>query len=232
MRKRFTLLAVFMLLALMHSPAQENKEPNIIYRPTDHEISTGVLNLFGEISTSSASARSTVNSSLVNYMPPGFTVGYRYHINNSAIRTGFNFSSGFAQTEKDTINPQETNEYSSFAFYAGYQYGFYHKRSCFYMGMDLIYESMQSEYITDRKPHYYKKETFDKGAFGFRPFIGVRYFISRRISLSTETFFNFRWFTMDSETVNIEDEVTESMHLTGNVMNFGPVGAVSVNFHL
>ncbi len=232
MRLRFTLLAAVMLFALMQLAAQENKDSQITYRPTDHEISTGVLNLFGEIPAGASSARSSVLSGLADYNPPEITLGYRYHIDRSALRAGFGFTSSFAETEEDTIKPKETNRYSKFAFYAGYQYGFYHKRSSFYLGIDVLYESQQSEYISDRKPVFYSKETRDHSAYGFRPFLAVRYFISPRISFSTETYFNLRWFTMDSETVNIEGEITESQYVTGNKMSFGPVGAVSVNFHL
>lgn len=224
---RFMLLLSFVLLFSVLSKSQTKQEIN--YGSFTHELNVGVLNLFGEIPEVEVTGTylGSGQSNLEEYEAPGFSVGYKYHSESSAFRAGLGASIYYIEDDSTV-----TDKYSAFAFYSGYQYEISGQRSSVYFGADLFLELQNYEYVYDQAPDYYKKTVKDHNAYGLRPFIGIQFFVSKHVSLSTESYFYLRWFNMSTKEFNMDDEKTGEQNNSGHNMKFGPLGTVSVNFHL
>lgn len=233
MDKRILIVVLLMVsVSAFGQQKKENQSP-VKIKPSNHELNVGVMNLFGtlpKVEVNTAYMKSITSANMKEYTPPGFTLGYKYHFGLSAIRSGFGLAFYSAETAND--DPKLKESFSSYSFFAGYQYEYRFHRSAIYFGLDALYELQNSEYIHDQKPAYYAKTTKEHSAFGGRPFLGVRFFINEHISLSTETQFYMRWYILDSRTVDAAGETKEKQKIEGSIMEFGPLGTVSINFHL
>lgn len=224
----FSFLFVFTSGFLQAQSEKEEESPD--YSPGIHEFNVGVLNLFGELPEISQSSRgSGTQSGLEEYEAPGFSIGYKYHTGSSAFRTGLGMS--FYHGENDSTITEDS---SAFAMYAGYQYEILRNRSCLYLGGDLFFENQNATRIKEKIPFpdFYEKTNQIHFAYGLRPFVGIRFFVSEHISLSTETYYYLRWFDMTEKVFDEDGDKTSEENITGSNMKFGPIGTVSVNFHL
>ncbi|MFO8086272.1 MAG: hypothetical protein R6T91_00515 [Bacteroidales bacterium] len=216
------------LLVGQNSSEQQKKIPM-----SPHEIQLGVANLLGDFVTNQESSLSNVRSiqggSISAYDEPSMALGYRYHIDNSAIRAGFNMA--FYKGETEDMDPQKSEKYSLGSFYLGYQYEFLFPRTSLFTGMDVFIEQQKYEYISDQLPTFYEKRTSDNQGYGVRPFLGVRFFVNKHISLSTTSFYYIRSYTLKYEKVDQDGVEMDKETVNGSTMKFGPLGTIAINFH-
>lgn len=232
MKKAITLI-VFLNFYGFFLLAQNTSEQHKKIPMSPHEIQVGVANLLGNFVTGQESSLSNVRSiqggSISAYDEPSMALGYRYHINNNAIRAGFNVA--FYKGETEDMEPKKAEQYSLGSFYLGYQYEFLFSRTSLFTGMDVFVEQQNYEYIVDQLPTFYEKRTSDHQAYGVRPFVGVRYFLNEHISLSTTSFYYIRSYTLKDKKVNQEGTEMEKETINGSTMKFGPLGTIAINFH-
>ncbi|MFO8054573.1 MAG: hypothetical protein R6U19_05340 [Bacteroidales bacterium] len=232
---------LFLFFFSLIAPAQSGSKDQDTEKETQkfkvhgHEFNTGVMNLFGVKSivqgTAGISTKSTNIGKIRGYDPPGFALGYKYHINGSALRAGFGYAYHHAESEEE--EPKLIESYSGTSFYLGYHYELQFPRTALYFGVDGLYETQFIEKITENIPdEFYESETIDDNAYGARPFIGIRFFVTEHFSLSTESYFYMRWFTLKDKKVDGDGEELRNKEFYGNNMHFGPLGTISINFHL
>ncbi|MCF8331493.1 MAG: hypothetical protein K9H84_03490 [Bacteroidales bacterium] len=227
------LLSTLLLIGFSVYGQEDNQDKKVTINPSEHEINLGVMNLFGlslpNQTSSGGSIKSIQGTDLTQYKPPSLALGYKYHIENSALRTGFGFSNYSAETKSD--DPKQKESYSEFAIYAGYQYEWSFPRTAFYIGLDAIYETKNLELVFDQKPTYYEESTKKHQAYGSRPFLGLRVFLNKHVSFSTESYFYMRWYTLDLKMVDDEGAELGKSTINGSKMQFGALGLISVNYH-
>lgn len=170
-------------------------------------------------------------------MPPTYGISYKYHFTKLALRTGLDFNtdrSNIKETASSSSTPSsEKTEYRFTRF--GARLGLEVKKDAgktqWFAGGDLFYEHFNSRYEytnTGIEDEY----SFNRDSYGISPLVGVRYYVSKIISLSVESKLN-----MFNNIYNIAYDNFDSFpdfytyKGSGFSMKFSPIGQIGVNVH-
>ena len=158
-------------------------------------------------------------------------IGYRFHFKKSAIRSRVSFGSS-NRTQDNGVSNKYT--YSSlFSDVAlGYELHLNKGKSQLFYGADLNFNIIKNESKTENT---IQDITYENGSsklgYGISPIIGMKYFFTPVISMSTELRFqfeNYETVTTNKSSQNTEENKTSEK---GTEFSVGPKGFVSINFH-
>lgn len=201
------------------------------------------------------------NNLLKNDNSPLYGISYKYNIlnNRAALRlqTFFNYNSD--NDEKDySSNSTNSTEYYNYIvnLSLGFEAHKNFKRTQFYYGVDFSFTyselsnnstntSEQRYYTNNQDPDYYTMITVDyinsiednMKKYGINPFLGFKFFISPKVSISTETKFIFELYYEKSKQKNSNNYPdnwvvnTTKSNSDGFISKFGPIGNLSVSYY-
>jgi hypothetical protein len=198
------------LLLFQFSIAQDTTK----YSNKKNEINIGYFNLF---------ELNSINN---------FGIGYKCVMGNGAFRIGTSFYYNYSDRSDNSYNNYQSTQKSITIFpRIGYEFRQNYNRIIVYYGFDLcgsIGEYMNKNYYSGT---YNSKEVITNSGIGLSPFIGVKFFINKRISISTETSFNFMYSCEKSKSSTIYDTHVNETDTRSIIAKLSPLGIVSINFH-
>ncbi|MBI4931881.1 MAG: hypothetical protein HY841_14050 [Bacteroidetes bacterium] len=172
-----------------------------------------------------------------NMTVPTYGLSYKFHFRKIALRAGLDFNT-------DRSNLKKTKSYSSTSLTSKEEYWFSRfggrigmevkkdaGKTQWYAGGDLFFEYFSSKYqftdlgiIDDYK--------FTRITFGMSPLIGVRYYLSKIISLSAESKFNIYYNTYKIDYMNTDPSPYWYIYIgSGLSTKISPIGQIGVNIH-
>lgn len=157
-------------------------------------------------------------------------IGYKRMSKTGAWRfgTGLSFSASDSDNDNGGI---QTSDYFLVAPRIGYEWHQNFNRLQLQYGTDLathFYRSSLED--TNEAIDYYRFEQKTVNKYSIRPFLGLKVFITKSISLSTETYLDIGFSTLTFESNNNTPTNTIRKEKTTSVM-LGPLGVFSINFH-
>jgi hypothetical protein len=159
-----------------------------------------------------------------------FGFGYKRHFEKGAFRSVIAFSFTDRKTSYDTQTSKTESSYIQPRI--GYEWVQRFRRLELFYGSDVYYEYARSRDLSSYWDgvNFQENEYINKtNSYGIRPMLGLRVFINKSISLSTESFVQLRYSKKsresDGNSTNNYEEKTTSFQM-------GPLGVVSINFHL
>ncbi len=172
-----------------------------------------------------------------NMTVPTYGLSYKYHFNRLAIRAGLDFNSDRSNLKKTRAsgNPLPTSKEEYWFSRFGGRIGLEVKKDAgktqWYAGGDLFFEYFTTKYqFTDSGViDDYK---FIRSTFGASPLIGVRYYLSKIISVSAESKLNifYNSYTIDYSNTNSYPSFY-TYKGSGFSMKISPIGQIGVNIH-
>ena len=204
MRKITLLIAVFAFCI-----SASGQDP-VNFSENRHEVNIGFFNVF--------------NMNAVH----DFGVGYKLSGERGALRvaTGFNLNTADRDGEDYQFNEKEF----AFSPRIGYEFHQQFKRLRLYYGADMVasfYKAVYEETFPVFDPNETETNTRKTNQVGIRPTLGLTVFLSKSVSLSTETYLNVMYYKSIFEQENPDATTTTK----GINVGLGPLGIVSLNFH-
>ena len=161
---------------------------------------------------------------------PSFGIGYKNRTAGGAFRIRVNFS---AKTRTDEVDSVSTTKNSSLYIrpQIGYEIQKSFGRLLLYYGVDVSISYNKFEYRRENLMNSNDMSTSKSEDFsvGINPLIGLKVFINRTISVSTETFFYVSYSSGKRETINGSNKTT--INNSGFSTCLSPLGIFSINFH-
>ena len=155
-------------------------------------------------------------------------IGYKRLGEKGAFRTGIGMDFGKNVTDYATSN--STISRYTFSPRLGYEFHQWYKRIRVHYGGDAVTSfskntsaDIPEDQAIDRFDSY---KTFSGG---LRPFLGLTVYLTKSISIATETYMDISFYKTTQE--RIRGEETTSYESQGMNVGLGPLGIVSVNFH-
>ena len=157
-------------------------------------------------------------------------IGYKRMTKNGAWRfgTGIGFSTSNSDNDNGTT---QTSHYYNITPRIGYEWHQNFNRLQLQYGTDLVtdfYKSTSED--TNESIDYYRFQQSILNKYGIRPFLGLKVFITRSISISTETYLDLGYTTETFEENNNSPTSTIRNEKGASVV-LGPLGVFSINFH-
>ena len=189
-----------------------------------------------------------------------YGISYKYNIlNNSAafrFQTFFNYNSDNDETDYSSNSNNSTEYYDTRVKCSlGYESHKNFKRTQFYYGVDFSfsYSIVNNVSINSNEQRYYPNNqdtaytmitvvytnTIDDRMrrYGINPLFGIKFFITPKLSISTETQFVFEVYYEKLKQSNTCDHPTYSYinnktkDNDGFSSRFGPIGTLSISYH-
>jgi hypothetical protein len=156
-------------------------------------------------------------------------IGYKRLAKHGAWRFGTGFAFSLSDSD-DEIGAMQTHTYYSISPRAGYEWHQNFNRIQLQYGTDLVinfYKSVLED--TNESIDYYRYQERRSTKYSIRPFLGVKVFVTKSISISTETFLDVGY---TKETFKEDyNSTTTTRNEKGTSMTLGPLGVFSINFH-
>jgi predicted porin len=151
-------------------------------------------------------------------------VGYKYVFGNGALRLGTSLNYNYSEYKSISDTSKSTN--TTIIPRIGYEFRQNYNRIIVYYGADIT-GSIQKQISTGSNN---SKQDNTSYGIGLSPFIGVKYFVSKNISLSTETSFNFMYSSgKDKQTYNgVPSNDSNNQSISTRL---SPLGIFSINIH-
>ncbi len=177
---------------------------------------------------------------MLNYGPT-IGVGYKHHFSKGAVRLKVNVGTNMQKLmSKDAYDEyQDDIKYFSHRerFSAGYEFHSNFKRTQVFFGLDAVItlEAVGTE--TYRNEYYYVKSGYTientQGTFsyGVKPFLGFKYFISPKFSVSSEYHVLLEGFVSKNKYKDGSNDSETESKITGFESKFGPAGQLTFSFH-
>ena len=208
----------------------------------NHEISFSIDDIFSskEIDHDPYESPYGYSNDLYNFFTYDLKItrlgfGYKYHFAKSALRSKLTFR----QNKNNIIKPgkEEKSDYLLYELFLGYEFNKTLNKTQIFYGADLFfnYYNINAEYkniaVGSESLESYK---YKKTGFGISPLIGVKYFISPMISISSEMKFIIERYNGDY-IMDYDAYTPDTNHkyvFDGNHFKIGPLGNISINIHL
>lgn len=240
----FLILGLFSLASLT-SFAQEE----IDYFSSKNEINIQVDNIFAKQDMLNTIYLLDYESDYIYYsyyafspfiQQPSIGFGYKRHLKNSAIRVKISMST-YARTHENDVD--DANDDAKFAFHqetfsAGYELHSNIGRTQVFYGMDVrVSFNFSSTYQKISTYDGYSETLKDASSkitglsYGVMPFLGFKYFISPKFSVSTEYHAILEAYTTKTKTEIEGEEVLKATPQKGFQTKFGPLGQITFSFH-
>ena|ERR1035437_2144169 len=171
---------------------------------------------------------------------PSYGISYKYHPSDRmALRIGLDFNtsnSNFKQTSSSSSFPPSTTEsygLTQFGTSIGMEISRGEGKTQWFAGGDLFYEhyNLSSKFTDTGTIDNY---TLDCNSFGIAPLIGVRYYISKLISVSAESKLNiyYNHYTVDEINTSSGGNASFDTYTGGGFnMKISPIAQLGVNIH-
>lgn len=173
---------------------------------------------------------------------PEIGIGYKLNYTSFGLRSKLKFSnknSEYSDANNDNIGHSQT--YISAVGMLGIELHKNFSRSQLFYGLDGFYNYKKIHYEEKENTYYNGESTAKLNAAGFSPFIGLKYYITEHLSLSTEIKAIAEFYKLKNEYESrdyyydplssywgiIERETEEK----GSNFKIGPLGSLSVNIH-
>ncbi len=222
-------LIVFLVCCVIALPiyAQESNENNFA---TKHELSIVIDDIFSD---NYAIEDYYMDNSSVDWIAPKIGLGYKFHFANSAIRSKVLF--GIKDNVSDVVSHEIKNEssYKSLKAFVGYELHKNLTKTQLFYGLDVF---INYNHLTSKESFQYNSQIvsinneLENFGFGVIPLIGVKYFFSPMLSISTEVKYQIESYTETRIYSNIYSEGFKTK-VTGLNTTFGPLGQLSINIH-
>lgn len=155
-------------------------------------------------------------------------IGYKRIGEKGAFRTALGMNFGKSESEYETYQSYSTGY--EFSPRIGYEFHQWYNRIRLNYGGDVTATISKStnedvyEDPTNNRTSYYN--TYE---FGIRPFLGITVYLSKSISISTETYMNISFNKTTEERTYYDN--TNTYDAKGMNVGLGPLGILSVNLH-
>lgn len=236
--KKFKIIALFVLI-VGTGKVQSQTDTVAHFK---HEISIVIDDVFAEQSYAvypfyeSYWSMYPYSSVLVptNTNIPKIGFAYKYHFPKSAIRSKVSF--GSKSNTRNNVNDTSNTEtyYSTSSISLGYEWNKTHGKVQFFYGIDVTIRS--SYYSSETKStnngvDYSSEMEQDFNAFALSPLFGIEYFVTPKLSISTEIKYVLEAFDA-SEIYKYSGSTSETKYEDSGASNyFGPVGQISINYN-
>jgi hypothetical protein len=155
-------------------------------------------------------------------------IGYKRLGEKGAFRTGLGMNFGAYEREYSTY----IQNVSSYELYPriGYEFHQWYKRIRLHYGGDIVtgFTKSRWEDIGD-DPIYDETTIYKRNSLGIRPILGLTVYLSKSVSIATETYMDLSFFrTIEEQT---DTSGSEKYERKGMNAGLGPLGIISVNFH-
>lgn len=166
----------------------------------------------------------------VNYP---YMISYRRIFKSNALRVllGGNISKDNEDTNDTTSNNQTR---SNFNFALGFEhYSYINKRLNFYFGMDAIFNySTQNDKSNTSTTQSYEQTSSTYG-YGISPLVGLQFKIWRRISVATETSYDFTFVQSKESRTQIPNSSNDTHSTDSGIRtNYNPAGTIIFRYLL
>lgn len=161
-------------------------------------------------------------------------LSYKYHLPASAIRTKLSF--GFKNYSQEDETDTSTYKYSLLIlqYSLGYERHINLNRTQIFYGADFFYNYTKYQYNSENlyNGQLFTSENNTKSTgYGISPLLGVKYFFTPALSISTEI-----QFCVESQKGVRTSEYSSSQDIDeynyeGINTRFGPLGQLSINLH-
>jgi len=155
-------------------------------------------------------------------------IGYKRIGEKGAFRTALGMN--FGKSESDYESFQTNSKVYDFSPRIGYEFHHWYNRIRLNYGGDLFtsiskrsIEDMQEDPLNNTTIYY---KTY---SLGVRPILGITVYLSKSVSISTETYMNISFSKSTEERNYVGDSNTYETR--GMNVGLGPLGIVSVNLH-
>ncbi len=184
-----------------------NAQDTISYTTKKHEINIGYFNMFN--------LNAYYNTVGIGFKCSGKKVALR-------IGTGFNYYNSNYKSTSNTNNRKDL----LITPMIGIEFKQSYKRINVFYGSD-VRGIIQQEISNSSSSSNSEQSEY---GMGLSPFIGIKYFINKRISISTETSFNILYSKQIYKFTSPNSPFYESNSKTLSA-NLSPLGIFSINFH-
>lgn len=206
MKQLQIIIAAFAFILPVHSQGSES------FTDKKNELNIGFFNAF----------------ELNNFSDLG--IGYKRMAKNGAWRfgTGLSFSTSNSDNDNGAV---QTHSYYSISPRIGYEWHQNFNRLQLQYGTDLVTDFFKSTLEdTNESIDYYRFQERIATKYSIRPFLGLKVFVTKSISLSTETYLDIGYTTETFESNN-NDPTNTIRNEKGASVVLGPLGVFSINFH-
>ncbi len=232
-KNQLLLLGAFVLFGITSLKAQEE----VNYLEKKNEINVQVDNIFSGSDFYSLFYYN--DEGLANYVnfqsnKPAIGVGYKYHSSIGAFRVKISFGTyvqNFAKEEDD----DDVNKFALHQenFSAGYEFHSNIGRTQIFYGIDGTLGLQFAISTTTDNSYEVSHERTDKTAtiaYGIKPFLGFKYFISPKFSVSSEYHLRMER-SVGKNTYNVDEENERVTKSSTFYTKFGPMGQLTFSFH-
>ncbi len=206
MKQLLIIIAAFAFILPVHSQGAES------FTDKKNELNFGFFNAF----------------ELNNFSDLG--IGYKRMAKNGAWRfgTGFGFSTSNSDNDNGAI---QTHYYYSISPRIGYEWHQNFKRLQLQYGTDLVTDFFKSTLEdTNESIDYYRFQERIATNYSIRPFLGLKVFVTKSISISTETYLDIG-YAKETFEENLNSPTNTTRTEKGAYAVLGPLGVFSINFH-
>jgi len=240
MKKYIVAAFVFTICYGITNIYSQEKKPELLY--SKQEISIVVDDLFGKQTYVSypyfdpyyLPIYSYIRILPVNVNIPKLGLAYKYHFNTSALRAKIAYGSSNSKSESIRDSSKTESSVSSMQVNLGYEFNKTFEKVQVFYGIDV---SMKISEVSSESSYIYQNETYtteneqDYTAYGLSPLFGVKYFVTPKLSVSTEIKYTIETYEGSESSKYSGDNNKNTTNNSGTNTFFGPIGQISINFH-
>ena len=155
-------------------------------------------------------------------------IGYKRIGEKGAFRTALGMNFGNSESDYETF--QSKSKVYEFSPRIGYEFHQWYNRIRLNYGGDIftsISKSSSEDLYDD--PLNNRTSYYNTYQYGIRPILGITVYLSKSVSVSTETYMNISFINRTEERTSYGD--TNTYEIKGMNVGLGPLGIVSVNLH-
>jgi hypothetical protein len=155
-------------------------------------------------------------------------IGYKRLTDKGAFRTGVGMS--FSKSQSENQSYVDNSKWNEISPRIGFEFHQWYKRIRLQYGVDA--RSSFSTYSSENSyddPENDRTSSQKSYVVGIRPVLGITVYLSKTISIATETYMDVA-FSKSTEERTYYGE-TDTYESQGVYVGLGPLGIVSVNFH-
>ncbi len=207
-----------------------------------HEISIIADNVFAK--NNAPLVYTNQNGNFIGYYPseivlPEMGLGYKFHLQSSAIRLKLSGVYKDGKREKDNSNYKRDETYFSSTIALGYELHKNIGNTQFFYGLDIYIKSTNQKSKYTRNDYYlYNTETYTSEdiinyeAYGISPLLGIKLYLNPSFSLSTILKYNILSYNEKHINKRSTSDEDSKYNENGITTKFGPLGQISFNIHL
>ena len=222
------------ILYVTVTKAQEYEEP-VKDKVRKHEINLGVSSILSRYVRvySYYNLSYSPYSYSYSYRNPDIAIGYKFHLNNIALR--FSADIGADNSFREGTYYDYTSKYFNSILRLGIEWEEQAKKLAVYYGVEAIWGYYETGYEYEYDPSYYGYSTSNKSftwkkSYGGAPVVGVKYKINKLLSFSSEAKLDAVFYTQKINSENSGEYNSYSSN--GMDIDFNPMGLFILNLHL